>query len=117
MGNGKGNMRAGVLGTEPPALSGPLWRNIVHLFHRMQERLLKVLVRAKSASRMQLVERVTVAPRHQLVLVEIDGERCLLTFAPNSGIGFHLLGVRQQGVAQAQDEPHARMNEAGGRDW
>ncbi len=47
---------------------------------------------------MHLVERMTLAPRHQLLLVEIDGERCLLTVAPNAGIGFHLLDGTARGV-------------------
>lgn len=73
----------------------PLWRNTLVLLQALRDRLLKVLTRPKSATRMQLVERVTLAPRHQLVLVEIDGQRCLLTLAPNAAIGFHALGERR----------------------
>jgi hypothetical protein len=85
----------------------PLWRNAVALLPLLRDRLLKVLVRPRSATRMQLVERVTLAPRHQLVLVEIDGERCLLTLAPNAGIGFHSLGARRLESTQISDEPCA----------
>lgn len=84
-----------------------LWRSAVALLHRLHDRLLQVLARPKIAARMQLVERVTLAPRHQLVLVEIDGERCLLTLAPNAAIGFHALGARRLESAQISNEPCA----------
>lgn len=85
----------------PFALMG---RNALALLHPLRDRIFNLLARPRITARMQLVERVTLAPRHQLVLVEIDGERCLLTLSPHAGIGFHALGARRLDCAQTAEE-------------
>lgn len=81
------------------------WSGFARAWQSLCGHLRKLVARPRTAGRMQLLERVTVAPRHQLVLVEIDGERCLLTLAPNAGIGFHPLGTRPPSSSLAADKP------------
>lgn len=77
------------------------WATPAWLWRMLCVGVRRVLSQSKSSARMHLVERMTLAPRHQVLLVDIDGERCLLTIAPHAGIGFHLL----DGVARGLNEP------------
>lgn len=47
--------------------------------------------RIKAAPRLSVVERIPLAPRHQLALVEADGERILVALNPEGTPAFYPL--------------------------
>jgi flagellar biogenesis protein FliO len=50
--------------------------------------------RKRSQPRMTLLERITLAPRQTLALVEVDGQRLLVATSPEGAPAFHSLGAR-----------------------
>lgn len=51
-------------------------------------------VRPESAPRLQVLERITLAPRHTLALVESEGRRFLIATSPEGTPVFHSLDDR-----------------------
>ena len=51
-------------------------------------------VRPQAAPRLQLLDRIALAPRHTLALVESEGRRFLIATSPEGAPAFHALDDR-----------------------
>ncbi len=78
------------------------------LFDRLLGRLIEPFAdgsrrREKPRPRLALVERISLAPRQSLALVEAEGRKFLVATSHDSGTAFYALGESpRQGVARAQ---------------
>ncbi len=58
--------------------------------------------------RLALLERVTLAPRQSLALVEAEGRRFLIATSPEGAPSFYALDERAQRAPQRRQSPAAR---------
>ncbi|HEU5351253.1 MAG TPA: flagellar biosynthetic protein FliO [Terracidiphilus sp.] len=87
-------LHAGNQGREPWSLAGwllELWQN---------RGLTGRAGAARPAPRLALVERITLAPRQQLALVEAEGRHLLVAISPEGGPVFYALDGEGQGEGQ-----------------
>jgi flagellar biogenesis protein FliO len=70
--------------------------------------LARVRVTRRHEPRLQLLERIALAPRQSLALVEADGKRLLVATSADGGPAFYPLDGRPAGSAQrsARQNPH-----------
>lgn len=63
--------------------------------------------RASAQPRLALLERITLAPRQTLTLVEVEGRRLLVATSPDGAPTFYALDVKgqQNHAAQAARQP------------
>jgi hypothetical protein len=67
-------------------------------------------VRRRAAPRLALVERITLAPRQSLALIEAEGRRILVATSAEGGPAFYPLDERanSRAFAGAQGAAHGR---------
>ncbi len=68
--------------------------------------LARVRATRRHEPRLQLLERISLAPRQSLALVEADGKRLLVATSADGGPAFYPLDARTTGLAR----PSARSN-------
>lgn len=74
--------------------------------------LFRRLSKARHESRLQLLERITLAPHQSLALIEADGRRLLVATSADGGPAFYALDGRAAGAArgQAHENSHQPAN-------
>ncbi|HWG19026.1 MAG TPA: flagellar biosynthetic protein FliO [Terracidiphilus sp.] len=62
----------------------------------------RVRGRARAGPRMTLLERIPLAPRQTLCLVEVEGRRFLIATSPEGAPSFYALDARRAAAARAR---------------
>jgi Flagellar biosynthesis protein, FliO len=64
----------------------------------------------RRAPRLALLERITLAPRQQLALVEAEGRHLLVATSPDGAPTFYALDGEGQSISGARSGPRAHRN-------
>lgn len=64
--------------------------------------------RRRAEPRLALLERITLAPRHSLALVEAEGRRILVATSAEGGPAFYPLDENANSRARTSDARHSR---------
>lgn len=70
-----------------------VWRSISERLHR----------RCSAPSRLALVEKISVAPRQSIALIEVDGEKVLVGLSPAESPRFFQLKAGQSRLSKEMD--------------
>lgn len=70
----------------------------------------KLRDRQRMRPRLELVERIALAPRQSLALVEAEGRRILVATSPEGGPAFYPLDERAQWSASLRDRRQPRIS-------
>lgn len=75
--------------------------------------------RQRAEPRLALVERITLAPRQSLALIEAEGRRILVATSPEGGPAFYPLDERARSrlFAGANGAGHGRPRSSWGASW
>lgn len=76
------------LGSGPETAAGPGWSLMAGWLHGSSKKLRR---RPRTASRLALVERIVLAPRQSLALVEAEGRRFLVATSQDGAPSFFAL--------------------------
>lgn len=79
-------------------------------------RLRRVRAGAGARSRLELVERITLAPRQSLALIEAEGRRFLVATSPEGAPAFYALDerVRDERILDERARATGKARQAGG---
>ena len=66
--------------------------------------------RKSNEPRMALLERITIAPRQTLALVEVEGQRLLVATSAEGAPAFHALGARHPALRAAGQGTQRRLS-------
>jgi flagellar biogenesis protein FliO len=76
----------------------------------LAERLIGKLRGRQRMRRLELVERIALAPRQSLALVEAEGRRILVATSPEGGPAFYPLDERAQRSASMRKQHSPRIS-------